>query len=65
MIPAPDGGFEFVSLRRCASVLISEPVLAKGKKTDVIQRPKAINHVGLLFNQPLGTNRGAIYLVVR
>jgi hypothetical protein len=29
--------------------------VAKNKKTDVVQRPKAFYHVGLLINEPPGT----------
>jgi hypothetical protein len=28
--------------------------VAKNKKTDVVKHPKAFDHVGLLFNKPLG-----------
>jgi hypothetical protein len=34
---------------------LSKQAAAKGeKKTDVIERPKALNHVGLLRNRPPG-----------
>src|SRR5260370_18631153 len=35
------------------------------KKTDVAEYRKAFNHVGLLFNEPPGTNWVALYLVFR
>jgi hypothetical protein len=35
------------------------------KKTDAIERPKAIHHAGLLVNKPPGLGRAAPYLVIR
>ena len=31
------------------------PCVARTKKADVVEHPKAFDHVGLLFNKPLGT----------
>ena len=39
--------------------------LQKPKKTDVAEHPKAFHHVGLLVNEPPGTDRAALYIVIR
>ena len=35
------------------------------KKADVVEHPEVFHHVGLLVNEPPGTGRFALYLVVR
>jgi hypothetical protein len=35
------------------------------KKADVAEHPEVFDHVGLLFNEPPGTGRAALYIVIR
>ena len=35
------------------------------KKADVAEHREVFNHVGLLFNEPPGTGRAALYIVIR
>jgi hypothetical protein len=37
------------------STAIARKLLAKNKKADVVERPEAFDHVGLLVNEPPGT----------
>jgi hypothetical protein len=35
------------------------------QKADVTEHPEVFHHIGLLVNEPPGTDRGALYLVIR
>ncbi|MCY2993906.1 MAG: hypothetical protein NTY19_39430, partial [Planctomycetota bacterium] len=52
-------GFAFLQTgtvpARGSSPLVTNVSCAKNKKTDVAERPKAFDHVGLLVNDPPGT----------
>jgi hypothetical protein len=44
---------------------MSSRTAKRNKKADVADCPQAFHHVGLLFNEPSGHCRVALYLVIR